>query len=261
VFKFFALLILGFPMLCFAATPFAGTWLLQPTLTQYSLRPLGFMIERGTYKRTSCVPNPEVPADGRDQSIAGDPLIQSMSVRLLDADRVEVVQKMAGKLLWKGLYTVAKDQKSMTLKYQDHRASNAVSGTIQFAREGAVVANAHLLSGTWTPEKLLEFSPSGFSMTIRDSDGGLTMSASDGRGYDIKFDRKDYPLEGYLDGATVQVGRRAAQTLQVNRKQHGVMVEMSLGTVADDGQTMLLGQLDWQCQSKVTWTLRKQPAS
>jgi hypothetical protein len=253
------LLWLGFwlPLACFAETPFSGTWVVQPTLTTFSLRPLSLLVDRGVYKRTSCVPIPEAPTDGTDHAVAGDPLAESMSVRLLDRSRVEVAQKISGKVVWKGHYAVSNDQKSLMLKYEDHRAAKPVSGTIEFAREGDVIANAHLLSGTWRAEKLIELAATGLTMTIQDTDNGLTMSASDGRSYDIKFDRQDYPLTGYLDGATVQVGRRTPQTLQVNRKQHGAQVEMSLGTVSDDGQTMLLSQVDWQCQSKITWTLRK----
>jgi hypothetical protein len=245
------------PFACLAETSFSGTWVVQPPLTTFSLRPLTLLIDRGVYKRTSCAPAPEVPTDGKDHAVAGNPLAESMSVRLLDRSRVEVAEKISGRLVWKGNYTVSKDRKSLTLKYEDYRATNAVSGAIEFAREGDSVANAHLLSGTWRAEKLIELSATGLTMTIQDTDKGLTMSASDGRSYDIKFDRQNHPLTGYLDGATVQVGRRAPQTLQVNRKQHGTQVEMSLGTVSDDGQTMLLSQIDWQCQSKITWTLRK----
>jgi hypothetical protein len=246
------------PFACLAETPFSGTWIVQPSLTTFSLRPLSLLIDRGAYKRTSCAPAFEVPTDGKDHAVAGNPLAESMSVRLLDRSRVEVAEKISEKLVWKGNYTVSKDQKLLTLKYEDYRATNAVSGTIEFAREGDPVANAHLLSGTWRTEKLIELSPTGLTMTIKDTDNGLIMSAGDGSGYDIKFDRQDYPFTGYLDGATVQVGRRAPQTLQVNRKQRSAMVEMSLGTVSDDGQTMTLSQMDWPCQSKITWTLRKQ---
>jgi hypothetical protein len=248
---------LWLPFACLAETPFSGTWVVQPPLTTFSLLPLSLLIDRGIYKRTSCAPILAVPTDGKDHAVAGDPLAESMSVRLLDRSRVEVAEKISGKLAWKGNYAVSKDQKSLTLKYEDYRAANPVSGTIGFAREGDVIVNAHLLSGTWRAEKLIELSATGLTMTIQDTDNGLTVNASDGRSYDIKFDRQDYPLAGYLDGATVQVGRRAPQTLQVNRKQHGAQVEMSLGTVSDDGRTMLLNQIDWQCQSKITWTLRK----
>jgi hypothetical protein len=246
------------PMLCMAETPFSGTWVAQPDLTAYSLRPLSFMIERGTYKRSSCVPAYPVPTDGKDHDVTGDPLVGSMSVRLLDVNRVEVTQKISGKLTWKGLYVVAQDQKSMTLKYQDQRAVKPVSGTIQFVRDGDVVANAHLLSGAWRPLKLLDLSAGGHDLTLRDTDHGLAIVAGDGTTSDVKLDAQDYPLNGYLPGATVQVGRRGTQTLQVNRRQNGILVEMAVGVVSDDGQTMLLSEIDQQCQSKMTWTLRKQ---
>jgi hypothetical protein len=59
----------------------------------------------------------------------------------------------------------------------------------------------------------------------------------------------------------VHLGRRAPNTLQINRTQKGTLVDFTLGTVADDGQTMILGQMDWQCQLRTNWMLRKQPAS
>jgi len=260
VLKLSAVLILCLPALSFAETPFSGTWVVQPQLTAFSGRSLSFMIERGTYRRTSCVPTPEVPTDGRDHPVVGDPFVQSMSVRLLDADRVEVAQRVAGKLAWKGSYTVGKDRNSMVLKYEDHRPSNAVSGTVQYVREGEVITNAHLLSGTWKPEKLLDLSPSGSTMTFHDTDHGLSMTASDGRAFDIKFDRQDYPLSGYLEGASVQVGLRRPTVMQINRKQQGMLVEMTIAPLSEDGQTLSFGPLDEQCQSKVTYAMSKQPS-
>lgn len=258
--RFFALSGLGFPILCFAETPFAGSWVVQPELTTYSGRQLSFSIERGEYKRTSCVPTPAVPTDGKEHPITGDSYVQSMSVRLLDRDRVEVVEKIGGNLTWKGTYTVANDKKSMILKYEDRRAAKAVTGTVQFAREGDVIANAHLLSGTWKPEKLLDLSATGLSMTFRDTDNGLAMTASDGRTYDAEFDRDDQPLKGYLDGASVRVFRGSLNHFQVNRKQNGVLVELSWGTFSDDKESMKLMQLDEQCQAATVWTLRKHPS-
>lgn len=256
--KTFAVLAWALPVVCSAATDFAGTWVIQPQLTQFELRPLSVTLDRGVYQRTSCVPSPEVPADGQEHPIIGDPLVQSMSVHVLDASRVVVTQRLAGQIVWQGRYTVAPDQKSMTLAYEDHRARLPVSATVQFARAAGIEPHAHGLSGTWQAVRLLTLSPSGLTMTLQDTDHGLQMTAGDGRGYDISFDRKDYPLRGYLEGATVQVGLRTPRTLQVNRKQQGLLVEMSIGQLADDGQSMKLGQVDWQCQSKVAWTLRRQ---
>jgi hypothetical protein len=248
------------PVAALAETPFAGTWEVQPELTTFSQRPLGLLIDRGVYKRTSCAPDDQVPADGAFHPIIGDPWVETMSVRVLDKNRVEVTQEIAGSATWRGTYNVAKDGRTMQLKFENARAAKPVSGTIEFARDGEPLENAHLVSGNWVPQKLLDLSATGRTMSIQDTENGLTMKASDGRNYDIKFDRQDYPLKGYLDGATVQVGRRAPKTLQVNGKQHGVYVEMGLGVVSDDGKTMTLGEVDWQCQSKTLWSLRKQTA-
>ena len=175
----------------------------------------------------------------------------------MDRNRVEIAQKAGGRLTWKGIYAVAQDGRSMQLTFDDRRSTKAVTGTIQFARETEGAADAHRLSGTWRAEKLLALGGAGLEMTIKDTDNGLTMSASDGRSFEVKFDRQDYPLPGYMNGATVQVGRRAAQVLQINRRQRVILIDFTIATVADDGQTMKWGQLDMQCQSKTTWTLLK----
>jgi hypothetical protein len=86
------------------------------------------------------------------------------------------------------------------------------------------------------------------------------MTASDGRAFDIKFDRQDYPLSGYLEGASVQVGLRRPTVMQINRKQQGMLVEMTIAPLSEDGQTLSFGPLDEQCQSKVTYAMSKQPS-
>ena len=260
VLKWLVTLSIFLPVLCFAETPFSGSWVVQPELTEFSLRSLGFDISRGMFKRTSCVPTQEVPTDGSEHLIAGDPLTESMSVRLVNKSRVDIARKAGGRLSWKGTYVVANDGRSMQLTFDDRRSTKAVTGTIQFARETEGAADAHRLSGSWRAEKLLALGGAGLEMTIQDTGNGLTMSASDGRSFDIKFDRQDYPLLGYLSGATVQVGRRAAQTLQINGRQRGILVDFTIAVVADDGQTIKWGHLDMQCQSKTTWTLLKRHA-
>jgi hypothetical protein len=259
--KYLPSLTLMGPILCFAESPFAGTWVVQPELTTFDLRPLSLVVDRGIFKRTSCTSADEVPADGVLHGVAGDPWADMMSVSLVDKNRVDVLQTVAGKLTWKGQYTIAKDGRSMQLRFEDHRPEREVDGIIQLERDGEPMLGAHLLQGTWEPRKLLEVSATAASMTIQDTDNGLLMRASDGRAFDIKFDQKPHPLSGYLDGATVQVGRRSPKTLQVNRRQQGTYVELAIGQVSEDGQTMVFGQVDWQCQSRISWTLHKQPAA
>lgn len=147
----------------------------------------------------------------------------------------------------------------MTLDFVDSAPATPVSGSIRYERDGDPMHDAHPLSGAWYARKLLKISAPPV-WTLSDTEDGLTMSANDGRGFDIKFDRRDYPLTGYLPGATVQVGHRTPVLLQINRRQDGVLIEMSLGDVSEDGTTMKLTQFDEQCKSSVIWTMRKQGA-
>ena len=257
-----ALVALLTPLPLIAGTPFAGTWVVQPSLTEFGGKSLGLSIDARTYKRTTCMVANEVPADGADHPLTDDPFFDAMSVRIQDKRTVEVVQKTAGKVTWRGTYSVDRDLRSMVLRYDDRRPNIPVTGEFRFEREGDAIPAAHALTGTWRPVKVLNLSPSGSTLEIQDTDGGMLLHASDGRSLNIKFDpHSNEPLQGYLAGAMVHMGRRAPNTVQINRTQNGMLVEFALGTVADDGQTMVLGEVDWQCQVKTSWTLRKQPAS
>ena len=245
-----------------AGSPFAGTWVADLRATEFSLRPLELSITNGKYKRASCWVADEVAADGAEHALGDNPFFDAMSVRIVDPLHVEVTQKSAGRTTWTGAYSVAADLRSMTLRFTDGRATEPVTGLIRYEREGEPTSGAHALTGTWQGKELAELSPSGRSMTIEDIDNGVTLHAADGRNFAIRFGgRSNEPLHGYLEGAMVHVGRRTPNTLQINRTQNGTLVEMVLGQVSGDGQSMEYGQTDWPCQSQTTLIFRKQPPS
>jgi hypothetical protein len=249
------------PAVSFANSPFDGTWIIQPELTKFSLRPLSMTLDDHVYRRTSCVSALEVPADGTEHTVEAAPDLDAISVHVVDARRMEISRKLAGKLTWKGLYTVSPDQHSMTLEFIDDSAPRTVTGVLLYTRESSVMPGLHSLSGTWRPEKISKLSASSLTMTFRETTNGLAMDASDGRSYDAKFDRQYYPLRGDATQTTVSVGHINPTTIQINRKRDAILLEVSRATVSDDGRTMTLVELDRQCQAATTFTLQKQPAS
>ncbi len=259
--KYLLFLVLLLPFAGRAESPFAGRWTAEPAKTTFMGQPLRFMIGHGTFARQSCRPALEVPADGATHAVNGDPLTDAMSVKVLDRNRVQVRLEHRGRPVWRGTYTVAKDGRSMRLDAEDSRAALSVTASVEFERAGMPVADAHRLSGTWEPKKMLNLSAAGRVLTLRDTDNGIALDGVDGRRFDIHFDRQDYALRGYLEGATVQVGRRATNMLQVNRKQDGTLVDMTLGVVDPDGKTMTWGDMDWGCQMKTSLVMTKQPLS
>jgi hypothetical protein len=247
------------PTLAVAETPFAGTWVIQPELTTFAQRSMTVMIERGIYKRSDCTTALEVPADGSEQAVKGQPLFDHMSVRIVDSGRVEIEQKMAGKRTWKGLYTVSKDRRSMTLAFEDDRPAKAVTGVIKYVREGEPLSGAHALSGTWRPEKLVQLSQSALTLAIQDKDDGIALSWSDGRSTESKLDAKYNPLNGYLDGATMSVLRPRPDTLAINQLQNVVPVEVSRLIISDDNRTLTNKRVDWLCQAMTVFVYHREP--
>lgn len=261
IMKFIGLLAVLLPPLSMADSPFAGTWVVQPELTTFGEdHPLELMIERGTYRRSDCAGPLEVPADGSDRPVKDQPLFDTLSVRLVDRRRVDIVQKLADKVTWKGVYTVSKDQHSMTLDFDDERAASPVTGTIQYSRTGEPLSAAHALSGTWNPQKLIHLSAAGATLTIEEAGQGLAVNWADGRRVVSPLDAKYYPLAGYLPGAQVSILHPRPDTLAINREQGIFPVEVSRVVLSDDGQTLTVKQVEWICRALTTYVYHRKPA-
>jgi hypothetical protein len=145
---------------------------------------------------------------------------------------------------------------------------------LAYVREGDALSGVHSVSGTWRPEKLTRLSANGLTLSIGmqrkaaaadeelapgpDFYDRFTFASGDGRSADGKLDAHDYPLNGYLAGATIAGNRLQPNILQFNRSQDGALVEISRATVSSDGQTMTLSQVDWLCQAKTVFILSKQ---
>jgi hypothetical protein len=260
-----------------ADRPFDGTWVIEPARTNFDagMRAPTFDLDRGVFRRSDCrLGAVEVPADGKQHEIKDQPLFDAMSVQVIDGKHVEILERNAGKAVWSGRYALSADGRALQLDYEDDRATRPVTGSLTYAREGEVVKGPHLLSGVWRPTKLTNLSASGQTLTIAmqpqgslhpvaagpDPTMSFHLAAGDGRSADGRFDAHPYPLSGWLPGSSVVVGRLWANTLQINRSVNGELVEMSRATVSADGQTMTLAQVDWVCQAKAIYTLRKKSA-
>jgi hypothetical protein len=251
-------LLLLLPGISLADNAFEGTWVMRPDLTTFSPHTANFLIERNTFRRTDCGDPIEVATNGADQPMDRQPLFDSMAVRLADRHKVEVTQKLRGKLVWKGTYTVSRDQRQMTLDYEDDRTANPVTGALQYSRVGEPLSGAHELSGSWRAEKLMHLSPSGLTLRIEALDKGLGLQWSDGRRVEAKLDGNYNPLNGYLPGAGVSVLQDRPDMLALNRAQNNVAVEVSRARLSQDSQTLIYAQVDWLCRKTVNFSYQRQ---
>jgi hypothetical protein len=104
-----------------------------------------WLLQKGTYRCTSCVPIIEIKADGKDQPVRGQPY-DTISVTVLDDQRVEEVEKKDGQTVSDEKLTVSDDGKTATDEFGNWK--------LIMTRIAKVPAGAHKLSGSWKPLRM-----------------------------------------------------------------------------------------------------------
>jgi hypothetical protein len=190
------LALLVFTATAFAQSAFDGTWVFDVGSAQYSKKPHTYVLNKGMYACSTCVPKISVKADGQDQTVSGSAYFNTEAVRVVDANTVEIVDKKDGKTMYKSMMTVSADGKGLSNKFEDDAEQKPVTGELVLTRISKGPAGSHVISGSWQTEKMADYSSSGSSYMYQSTDGGMKMSDNNGQSYDAKFDGKDYPLQG-----------------------------------------------------------------
>jgi hypothetical protein len=193
----FAVLLL-FPTLALAQSPFDGTWVAKLDSVQLPKKPEIYSLQNGTYECESCVPKIKVKADGEDHHVAGSPYFSSIAVQVKDSNDLQITEKKNDKVVYAENDAVSPDGKTLTQKIEDTSAPNGevVSGEEIFERVGERPAGADAISGSWQATSLKSLSENGITVTYQSTADGLNASTPGGEGYVAKFDGKAYPVEG-----------------------------------------------------------------
>ena len=253
-------MILGLVFLTAAAlaqSPFDGTWVSDIGATQYSKKPHTFVLEKGMYTCSTCVPKVSVKADGQDQAVAGSKYFDTESVREVDANTIEEVSKKDGKTMFKDTMTVSADGKMLTDKWEDDSEAKPVTGEMTMARISKGPAGSHAVSGSWRTEKMVNISSNGTTVTLQSTPNGLKMSDNNGESYDAKFDGKDYPIQGDPGNTMVSLKKVNANTLEETDKRGGKIVYTARITVSADGKKITYAGHDKERDRDTTFVLDK----
>ena len=221
--KLLALLVFV-PSFLFAQSPFDGTWVSDPEAAQFSKKPHTYTLEKGMYACSTCVPKISVKADGTDQAVSGSNYFNTVAIREVDANTIEEVYKKDGKTMYKDTVTVSADGKTLTDKFEDDSEDKPVTGdddslphqqrTSGFACDFGLVAygegGEHVEQ--W-PDRHLQSTPN-----------GMKYSDNNGQSYDVKFDGKDYPIQGDPGQTMVSLKKVDANTLEETDKRNGKVV-------------------------------------
>jgi len=258
-FKRLALLALLAPTLAAAQSPFEGEWTLRPQMSKWSSDSGElFSLSRGVYRCDTCAPKIEIPADGAAHPVANALGFDSVMVTQVNSRTLRVEKHAGGKVVREETYTVAPDENTLSLAFTDRFAPKELVGHISFEREGAVVPQAHLVSGTWRPVRLVDLG-AGSKLTVATIDNGLKVTTGEGRAFEGTFDIKEKPVGGDSNGATATLARLSARSVQINQKQRGGITDVIRATVSEDGNTLTVIRADKRRMQAITLVYDKSP--
>jgi hypothetical protein len=253
------LVVLLFPTILLAQTPFDGTWVAKLDSVHFPQRPEVYLLQDGTYQCTTCVPKIKVKADRKDYPVAGSPYFSSVAVQVMSNNDINIIEKHMDKVVYTETDTVSADGNTLTEKIIDSCTPNRepVTGEETFKRVSAGPAGASPISGAWQVQSVKDVSESGITVTYDSTKDGLKASNHNGEGYFAKFDGKQYPIQGAPAHNMVSLKRVQANTIVEIDKIDGQVHYILRMTVMADGQTMKVTETDMERGTMTVYTMEK----
>ena len=257
--KLLCLVLIAAPATLFAAGPFDGTWVAKLDSAQFSSKPDVYVLNKGMYSCSTCIPKIEVKADGEDQKVTGSPYMDTMSVKVVDANTVEFVTKKGGKTIGTETDTVSTDGKTVSQKFTDYSAANGkvVTGEATETLVAKGPAGAHALSGSWHTDKVSGISDEALTIAYESTANGLKAKYGTGESYDVKFDGKFYPMEGDIGHSMISLKQMGPATIEQSVQQDGKVVRVLVLAVAADGKSINVKATDKRQGTTMTYTMEK----
>lgn len=231
------------PAVCAAQSVFDGTWKTDISSIDFSAKPSIFVFKDGAYECKTCAVPVVIKADGKDQKVAGDPYADTLAVKIIDPNHVEIVSKKGGKVVARSKYSVSTDKNSMQHEYMTNSSVNAevVKGTTSYARIAYDKASTTQMSGSWKAIKADKVSANGLLITYKSDGAMMTMSTPTGASYSAKTDGTDAPFKGD-PGITTVSAKVRKNTLEETYKRDDKVIGMTKMEVDAAGKR---AKVDW----------------
>lgn len=231
-------------LLCFQRTSVAqsaidGTWKIDLSRGVPSDKPDVYLLENGMYACKSCDVPYKVKADGTDQSITGNPYIDTVAIKVANDHAIAETDKKGGRVVGNSTSTVSSDGNSVTFTFSDSSNTNGgapVTGGGTLIRVAKGPDGSHAISGSWKLEKA-SGSDNGLMWTYKVNGDELTMSNPTGQTYTAKLDGTNAPMKGDPGITNVSVKLIGNDTLEETDMKDAKVIAVVKFTVASDGKT------------------------
>ncbi len=253
---------------CFVLVPavaagqsvFDGIWKTEVSSIDYPAKPSVYSFKDGMYECKTCATKILVKTDGKDQKIEGNPYADTLSVKIIDKNNLEMVSKKAGKVVAQRKVSVSTDGNSMQVEYANHSAVNKeiIKGATSYARTAYDRTAPHQMSGSWKAIKADKRSDNGLKITYKTEAGKLNMSMPTGEAYSAKTDGSDAPYSGDPGVTTVAVKVGKKNNLEETFKRDGKIVATSTMTVDAAGKKAKVDWVDYLTRTNGNYVMMKQ---
>jgi hypothetical protein len=241
-----------------AQSPFDGTWKFKQNSEKLDPKPDVRVLKNGRYQCSTCVPKIDITADGKDHPIKGSPYFDTMSVKVVDPNTVEVQEMKDGKPVYGERDSVDGNQLTIAWNFKPPEKDQPLKGTYVETRVGEAPSEARAISGSWKAEKIAEVSDNLGVVTFKSTGDGITAQGSDGSSYTAKFDGKDYPYHGDPGVTSVTLRKTSENSFEEIDKRNGKAVVIDHISVSSDVQTLTIQQEDKLAGRTTTYSFTKQ---
>jgi len=240
------LMLLLTPVIGMAQSSLDGTWKTDLSKAQMPKKPDVYLLQDGMYHCKTCVPPIDIKADGQDQTVAGHPYFDTMSVKVVDERTIEETDKKNGKTVVTSKTMVSTDGKTAAFEFSDSSATNAdpVTGKGELMRVAKGPAGAHAISGSWRTSKIENVSDNGITVTYKVDGDTLSMTSPTGQSYSAKLDGTDAPYKGDPGTTSVSVKKLNKNAIEETDKRDGKVISIARISVGPDSKTMTIAVRD-----------------
>jgi hypothetical protein len=241
----------------YAQSPFDGTWVINSDSAQLPEKPEVYLLDRGVFHCSTCVPKVEIKADGRDQPVTGASYFDTGNIRVVDAYSVEFIARKNGRTIFTEIDTISPDGDTLTQSLKDTTEVQPVMIETLSRRVDKGPAGSHALSGSWRAYKVNR-SENGSSIKYKSTKESFSAETPLGEKFNAAFDGKYYPVEDDPGHTMVSVKRIDLKTVEITSKRDGKVVGILHLSVAPDGKSIHVIFNNVESNTTTTYEMQKQ---
>lgn len=249
------LLFLLSPAISFSQSPFDGTWLFTAQLPS---QPAVYLLAKGMFRCSGCLPNTEIEADGNDHKVAEATYWDTVNLQIVDAHTLVFIAKKAGKTMFTEVDAVSPDGATLTQLVKDTTEAETVTIETRNRRVAKAPSGAHVVSGSWRAYRTNR-SRNGSITRYKCTADGFSAETPLGEKFEAKFDGKDYPVEDDPGHTMVAARLLSPDEVELTSRRDGKVVAIKQMSVVPGGKSIHVVFKNEAGEIITTFDLQKQP--